>query len=85
MKWIFVILFSLTAGVGIAMEIKPYPAYDFAETRQSGNPGTLYFYADWCPTCRAQQKVIFDLREQAGRIAGVTDSTDIAVVLDSAK
>ncbi len=40
-----------------ALDIKPYDAATFERLRQSGQPVALHFHADWCPVCRAQERV----------------------------
>lgn len=47
----------LTATSVFALEIKPYSADTFAQMQSAGQPVALHFHADWCPTCRAQEKV----------------------------
>lgn len=48
------LLVSLNA---LAIDIKPYDAATFERLRQSGQPVALHFHADWCPACRAQERV----------------------------
>jgi thiol-disulfide isomerase/thioredoxin len=46
----------LFAASAFALEIKPYSADTFAQIQKSGAGVALHFHADWCPTCRAQEK-----------------------------
>ncbi len=49
----------LTASAAsFALDIKPYSAQALSAEQQAGKPVTLHFHADWCPTCRAQDKVL---------------------------
>lgn len=47
----------LSFGAAQALEIRPYNAEALKTAQQAGQPVALHFHADWCPTCRAQQKV----------------------------
>jgi thioredoxin 1 len=50
--------FALTASAtAFALEIKPYTAQALSTEQQAGKPVSLHFHANWCPTCRAQEKV----------------------------
>lgn len=40
-----------------ALEIQPYSAQEMKRLQQAGQPVALHFHADWCPTCKAQEKV----------------------------
>lgn len=40
-----------------ALEVMPYSAQTLAAKQQAGELVGLHFHADWCPTCRAQEKV----------------------------
>ena len=49
-----------------ALEINPYSAVALAEAQQADKPVALHFHADWCPTCRAQDKVLQSLKSEQG-------------------
>ncbi|OMG51903.1 hypothetical protein BJN45_16460 [Azonexus hydrophilus] len=40
-----------------ALEIQPYSAPEMQRLQQAGQAVALHFHADWCPTCKAQEKV----------------------------
>ena len=40
-----------------ALDIAPYSAQALSAKQQSGELVGLHFHANWCPTCRAQEKV----------------------------
>lgn len=54
------------AMVSHALEIKPYSAAALAQAQKAGQPVALHFHADWCPTCRAQEKVLQGLAAEPG-------------------
>ena len=56
---------SLFAAIGLlvavnaanALEIAPYSAQSFADLQKADKAVTLHFHAEWCSTCKAQEKV----------------------------
>ena len=50
------------AAVAHALEITPYTANALEDAQKAGLPTALHFYADWCPICRAQEKVLNNLK-----------------------
>lgn len=45
-----------------ALTIVPYSADAFAKLQTAGEAVALHFRADWCPTCRAQDKALESLK-----------------------
>lgn len=39
-----------------ALDIQPYSADALAAAQAAGKPVAVQFHADWCPTCRKQEK-----------------------------
>ncbi|MEO6017793.1 MAG: thioredoxin family protein [Polaromonas sp.] len=54
--------FFLLAGTAQALTIKPFTTADFAAAQTAGKPVAVHFHADWCPTCRAQDKALETLK-----------------------
>jgi len=64
---------AFAAGIGLLtapvaaevfqFSVTPYTPEAVAEARASGEPFLLDFYAPWCTTCRAQERVIYNLQE----------------------
>lgn len=46
----------LANSLAHALDIEPYSAETLAARQQAGQSVALHFHADWCPTCRAQEK-----------------------------
>jgi thioredoxin 1 len=55
-----------TAAYAHALDIKPYTAEALAEAQKADKPVALHFHADWCPTCKAQEKVLQALKAESG-------------------
>jgi thioredoxin-like negative regulator of GroEL len=51
------IALSAAVNLAFALEIQPYSQEGFAARQKAGESVALHFHADWCPTCRAQEKV----------------------------
>jgi thiol:disulfide interchange protein len=58
---------SLLLGMASAqaLDIQPYSAAALSAAQQAGQPVALHFHADWCPTCRAQDKVFSSFKPDA--------------------
>lgn len=48
---------SAVASLAFALDIRPYSPETLAAKQKAGEAVALHFHADWCPTCRAQEKV----------------------------
>lgn len=49
-----------------ALDILPYEASRLQALQQQGKPVALDFHADWCSTCKAQDKVLNQLKSESG-------------------
>jgi len=56
-KFIAGLAFAAATSLALALDIQPYTAETLAAKQQAGAAVALHFHADWCPTCRAQEKV----------------------------
>ncbi len=51
------IALSAACNLALALDIQPYAPETLAAKQKAGESVALHFHADWCPTCRAQEKV----------------------------
>ena len=54
--------FLVACNTAFALDITPYSAAALSAEQQNGKVVALHFHADWCPTCRAQEKVFNRLK-----------------------
>lgn len=73
-------LLLVGASMAHALEIKPYSSDALAAAEKAGQPVALHFHADWCPTCRAQDKALQSLKAEKG-----LDITVLTVNYDTEK
>jgi len=59
-------LLFAAATLSHALEVKPYSAAALAAAEMGNQPVALLFHADWCPTCRVQEKVVQSLATEKG-------------------
>lgn len=62
---------ALFVAVSVAMpasaaQVKPYSSEALAAAQKENKSIVLVFHADWCPTCRAQSKVLAELAREPG-------------------
>ena len=69
MKFHQIIVCAMLVGataLAQALEVKPYSPAALAEAQKADKPVALHFRADWCPTCRAQDKALEGLKSEEG-------------------
>ncbi|HEX7815445.1 thioredoxin family protein [Dyella sp.] len=62
-KLVFGLFGLMFAGHLLADEV-PFNQQQFDQTVAAGKPAVVYFHADWCPTCRAQQPIVSRLAKE---------------------
>jgi thioredoxin 1 len=55
-----------TAFTSQALEIKPYSDTALAQAQQAGQAVAVHFHAEWCPTCKQQEKALQALKAEPG-------------------
>ncbi len=61
----------LLLGLTLSALGSPFDAAAFQRAQKGGQKILLHFHADWCPTCRVQQKSLSAL-EKSGSLKGIT-------------
>ena len=49
-----------------ALEVKPYSEQALAAAQAAGQPVAVHFHAEWCGTCKQQEKAIAQLQADKG-------------------
>lgn len=59
------LLLSLLFGATLAraLDIQPYTAAGLQQMQAAGKPVAVHFHADWCPTCKAQERAFRAIRD----------------------
>ena len=57
-------LLFVAIAPALALESKPYDAESFKAAQSAGKPVLVHVHAPWCPTCKAQQQVLENLKDK---------------------
>jgi thioredoxin 1 len=57
-------LLLILSGAAMAAVV-PFNQAQYEQAKAAGKPVVVYFHADWCPTCRAQQPIVDQLSKEA--------------------
>jgi thiol:disulfide interchange protein len=60
------LVLGAAATLAQSLEVKPYSAQALAEAQAAGKPVAVHFHADWCGTCKQQEKTIAQLKGEKG-------------------
>ena len=58
----FLVFLVLLTSSAMAFADTPFTIQNFHASQEAGEKILLHFHADWCPTCKAQQKVLAELK-----------------------
>ena len=64
-RWMRAGLAAVLAGWALlaqALEVKPYSEQALAAAQAAGQPVAVHFHAEWCGTCKQQEKAIAQLQ-----------------------
>lgn len=60
---ISMMVLAVASSFSYAADLKPYSMSEVDAAQQAGKPYAIHFHADWCPTCRAQEKVFQSFKD----------------------
>lgn len=66
LRSLFAAALLTAAGWSQALELKPFTAEALAAAQQAGQPVAVHFHAEWCPTCKLQEKSLHQLKAESG-------------------
>lgn len=53
----------LLPGLARALDIQPYTAAALQQAQAAGKPVAVHFHADWCSTCKAQERAFREIKD----------------------
>ena len=57
------ILLLTASGLVRALDIQPYTASALQQAQAAGKPVAVHFHADWCSTCKAQERAFNAMKD----------------------
>ena len=61
---IFATLLCFTfPGLAWALDIQPFSAAALQQAQAAGKAVAVHFHADWCPTCKAQERAFREIKD----------------------
>ena len=63
---ILALVFAGLSTLAQALTIEPYSAQALATAQNAGRPVAVLFHAEWCGTCKQQDKAFAQLKTEAG-------------------
>jgi thiol-disulfide isomerase/thioredoxin len=57
---------SVAASLAHALDIQPYTPAALSAAQQAGKPVAVHFHAEWCSTCKTQEKALNALKAEKG-------------------
>lgn len=59
-----VVALTLAAGLAHALDIQPYTSAALGAAQKAGKPVAVHFHAEWCSTCKTQEKALNALKAE---------------------
>jgi len=66
LRLILAIVFAGLSTLAQALTIEPYSAQALATAQNAGRPVAVLFHAEWCSTCKQQDKAFSQLKTEGG-------------------
>ena len=60
------LVLAALSSLAHALTIEPYSAQALAAAQTAGRPVAVFFHADWCGTCKQQDKAFSQLKSESG-------------------
>jgi thiol:disulfide interchange protein len=66
LRTLLALAFAGLSSLAQALTLEPYSAQALAAAQAAGRPVAVHFHADWCSTCKQQEKVFAQLKTESG-------------------